>query len=127
MSIFEQKTLAPWEFDPEYRHAVHFIREWLNDGAPGHGLQIPIRHEPAFVPAPLGIPTGLDFPARLLTAWKAWAPAPYVGRPFAYVWLVAIDELGRQVAAGKAEIVYPFDDERTWELACRLVEMVAAA
>lgn len=34
---------------------------------------------------------------------NAYGPAPYVGKPFCYVWRVAVDELERWVA-GPAEI-----------------------
>jgi hypothetical protein len=40
-----------------------------------------------------------------LTMRKCWGPAPYVGRPFAYVWKVAVDDNGRAIA-GEARIEY---------------------
>lgn len=44
-------------------------------------------------------PTERDVP-RVLTMrrMQAWGPAPYVGDPFAYVWDIGVDDLGRQVA-----------------------------
>jgi hypothetical protein len=45
----------------------------------------------------------------LLTIRKAAGPAPYVGKPFAYTWKVAVDSKDRWVA-GSAEIVYLPED-----------------
>lgn len=42
---------------------------------------------------------------RTLTVQKACGTAPYVGKPFIYIWLVAADELGRWVA-GPSSIAY---------------------
>lgn len=42
---------------------------------------------------------------RTLDVKRVTGPAPYVGKPFAYTWKAAVDDLGRWVA-GPAEIVY---------------------
>jgi hypothetical protein len=41
--------------------------------------------------------------STMLMIKNAYGPAPYVGKPFCYVWKVAVDELERWVA-GPAEI-----------------------
>lgn len=43
---------------------------------------------------------------RVFTRQKAAGMAPYVGRPFIYVWDLAIDPSGVQVAASEARIHY---------------------
>jgi hypothetical protein len=53
------------------------------------------------------------FRTMTMTRYKAVAPAPYVGRPFAYLWWVGVDELGRAIA-GDARIHYTVD-EADWE------------
>jgi hypothetical protein len=46
-----------------------------------------------------------DLVPMTLIRCMAWGPAPYVGRPFVYVWQFATDELGRAVA-GDSYIFY---------------------
>ena len=46
-----------------------------------------------------------DVPTHRLEVKRAWGPAPHVGRPFVYMWDVAVDRLNRWVA-GPTRIEY---------------------
>jgi hypothetical protein len=92
----------PREWHPFYSDDPDLL-DWLEDSG---------NTEVIFAADPAGwleeSPTG-DKPRRLiLTKRKAWAPAPYVGRPFVYVWNCAVDDVGRWIA-GEARIQYVED------------------
>lgn len=70
----------------------------------------PMRWEPFDPDAPI---VAEEIRAHTLTKHKAYATAPYVGRPFIYRWNVAIDELGRMIA-GEARIHYIDDHGYYW-------------
>jgi hypothetical protein len=86
--------------------------EWL-DGHPPYDpyiLRLPIVHKPST--GDRGsydiYDTQLTGHELILTKQKAWGAAPYVGRPFVYVWKVATDQYGRSIA-GDTMIVHRDD------------------
>lgn len=50
----------------------------------------------------------------IATVHKAWGAAPYVGRPFVYMWKIAVVS-GEQVQSGPAELRYTQSDAE-WSL-----------
>lgn len=46
------------------------------------------------------------FTEIVLTKRRVWALAPYVGDPFVYMWYVATDPAGYQIAHGESWIEY---------------------
>ncbi len=98
---------APLEWHPAYRD-----RTWLIDWLEGKTAEYPAdRILLPILPVLRLFERGLDptYPQSagtlVLTKRKAWGWAPYVGRPFVYVWYVATDDLGRSIA-GESRIVY---------------------
>ena len=92
---------------------VAFVRQWLAEGW-REVVYLPIPAPLYAIDAPDPDVTTVPEPRlRTLCRYKAAAPAPYVGRPFAYRWYVAVDELGRQIT-GPAEIVYLMS-EAEWD------------
>lgn len=99
----------PLEWHPFYRNRT-WLLDWLEQRGPYadlHDLLLPklpvwaamLRSE-----ADVATAEPLAEPLRL-TRHRAHGPAPYVGRPFRYVWHVAVDQYGRCIA-GEAHIVY---------------------
>lgn len=87
---------APGEWHPAWESYRTFLTKWLQ----GQGTcgKYPVIRLPAGTNTPW---TGY----RTLEKHKAGGPAPYVGKPFMYTWIVGIDDLGRAVAT-EAEIRY---------------------
>jgi hypothetical protein len=50
-----------------------------------------------------------------LTKRKAWGAAPWTDHPYAYVWYVATDQLGRSIAGESWIVETPI---MPWELQC---------
>jgi hypothetical protein len=89
---------------PTYRQDAELIRQYLDR----HSLVVAEPSGPPLVASYQQQDTPVSEPSarpRTLTVQKARGPVPYVGRPFAYEWRVAVDEAGRWVA-GPAEVVY---------------------
>jgi hypothetical protein len=92
----------PEEWHPFYEQHRGSVDFWLNSARKWQDYLVPITPR---------IRWEEDYARRLtvdvlrLTKHKAWAPAPYVGCPFGYLWPVAVDELGRQIA-GRALLAY---------------------
>lgn len=102
---------APMEWHPFYLDKP-WLMEWL-DGHPPYDpyiLRLPIVHKPST--GDRGsydiYDTQLTDHELILTKQKAWGAAPYVGRPFVYVWKVATDQYGRSIA-GDTMIVHRDD------------------
>lgn len=99
----------PLEWHPAYRDQT-WLLDWLkgDTGYPRDHIVFPLYVSgdgPFDSPrddAPLPIP-----PMQTITMCKhqAWGPAPYVGRPFVYVWTVGVDDVGRAIA-GESSIQY---------------------
>lgn len=102
---------APGEWHPAYQcdALAAALRDFL-ESSMSTTLRLPFPPPCRFPAAvePL-VPELGELPCHVLTKRKVMGPAPYVGRPFVYVWRCAIDELGRAVA-GPAHIVYTSDD-----------------
>lgn len=96
----------PLSWHPWYRDKSHLI-DWLND-PDRWDYRIPMPRSRCDL---YSAGTDATYPvepspkAMLLAKTRAWGPAPYVGRPFVYVWNVGTDEVGRQIA-GESRIVY---------------------
>lgn len=98
---------APLEWHPYYRNRTYLL-DWLDGGQPPYDtIVVPIVQRIRFTQiAPTAMTTSEpDFHRLTLTKYRAWGRAPFVGRPFAYVWNVGIDQYGRQIA-GDARIQY---------------------
>jgi len=99
---------APLEWHPAYREwertgLIHWINEHDN-------YQYRIH-----VPFPLRVNSWVNNPSEVdqwtelvLTKHKAYGWAPYVGKPFIYVWYVAIDQFNRWIS-GESWIEYLSD------------------
>ena len=74
------------------------------------GIQVPLGRDDGFADFRLPIvrsvqtsfneppdPMGPGAEIRVLTVKRCCGPAPYAGRPFAYHWKVAVDDLGRAI------------------------------
>ena len=96
----------PMECHPAYADKP-WVMDWLNgDGryADRHVIQMPVS-KPIQAATIEERPDSFAFNVRTLTKQKAWAVAPYTGKPFVYMWYFATDELGRSIA-GKSWIQY---------------------
>ena len=102
---------APLEWHPAYRDQT-WLLDWLEGrgGWPAHHIRLPIvpplRFHAYDPDAPITVEPVRD---RILTKQRAWGAAPYVGRPFAYWWYFATDELGRSIA-GDTRMRYASED-----------------
>jgi hypothetical protein len=94
---------VPLEWHPFYRGYTELL-DWLNQPA-GSARVLIARIEPLTMSVAALYPTEPMPEPWVLEKRKAWGPAPYVGRPFVYVWRFATDQLGRAIA-GEARIVY---------------------
>lgn len=103
---------SPLAWHPFYRDKPWLI-DWLegNSSLPSDHLRIPVPSPMRlFNPEPYPtVPSAMN--VVVLTKRKAWGWAPYVGRPFVYVWPCAVDDLGRTIA-GDTKIVYIEEAER---------------
>lgn len=90
----------PGETHPAYERHRAAIARWLDTPRHPYGevmrVAFPRVSRAVWEPEPTA--TGLAPLARTLTRRKAFGPAPYVGRPFVYLWYVGEDDLGRMVA-----------------------------
>ena len=101
----EKKPPVPLEWHPAYRGYTELL-EWLNKPDGPHTLKVPRIKPVAATMNPVALyPVEPSPEPWLLTKRKATGPAPYVGRPFAYWWRFATDQLGRAIA-GESFIVY---------------------
>ena len=101
---------TPLEWHPYYRNKTHLL-DWIEGRATGYdsdSIRIPIISRRIYFSPEIEMETANympDLKVITMTRHKAIAPAPYVGRPFCYVWYVGVDNLGRQIA-GDCKIVY---------------------
>lgn len=96
---------SPLEWHPAYRDRT-WLLDWLEGrhGLTNHQIVLPIKPAPT-IASYLDNPDGLGNGTVILTRHWAMGWAPYVGRPFVYMWFVAFDNLGRSIA-GESRIVY---------------------
>jgi hypothetical protein len=90
----------PLEWHPYYRDRT-WLLDWLNgDGSLGghNTLRIPVM-APIRLPTPDALYPVEPMTSLTMTRYKAMGPAPYVGRPFVYVWWVGVDDYGRSIAS----------------------------
>lgn len=90
----------PLEWHPAYADQT-WLLDWLATQEPYLVMDIPR----PFRVSDLDESLILVRRTMMLRKRRAAGPAPYVGRPFRYVWTVATDDVGRSIA-GDAERVY---------------------
>jgi hypothetical protein len=101
-------TISPAKCPPGSAHPDFadqpYLRAWIDDP---HGRNSATFVDP--IPAIWVRDSEIAAPARnlayVLDRCRVVGPAPYVGRPFVYLWDVAVDRLGRWIA-GPSYIVY---------------------
>lgn len=101
---------SPLDWHPAYRDKT-WLLDWLERRGPYADLDV-IRLP--VLPSMRRLFTVQEFPdpshdvsrSMTMTRRKCWGPAPYVGRPFVYVWMAGVDDLGRCIASD-SRIVYP--------------------
>jgi hypothetical protein len=100
---------------PAYAKECDSIRRFMAKGL--RAVRIPVMQKLSWAEySPANIePVSSSLDVRTLDVRRAWGPAPYVGRPFAYMWDVAMDEFGRWVA-GPSEIKYLPEDFKAAKL-----------
>lgn len=99
----------PLECHPAYRDRAAVV-EWLNAPDGPHTLEVPVAASPGVRGLYDADAWDQGDPIRTLALTRriAWGLAPYVGRPFVYVWHFATDPVGRSVA-GESVIAYTTD------------------
>lgn len=104
----EERPPAPLEWHPYYRSKT-WLLDWLERRGPyadHHDIRIPvIPSVRSWTYGPETDAVEPDLRQLIMTRRRAHGPAPYVGRPFAYMWPIGTDNLGRHIA-GEARIVY---------------------
>ena len=109
----EPAVPSPLEWHPAYADKTHLL-DWLNEVGPYAKMwDIKLAIAPRFNFASFASYTETEQPAItapsfktiVLHRQKCWGPAPYVGKPFVYMWNAAVDELGRGIA-GESRIEY---------------------
>ncbi|MEV8610271.1 hypothetical protein AB0383_20490 [Amycolatopsis sp. NPDC051373] len=110
---------------PGYCHPYHerhkrTIIDWL-DGKSygGHVLHLPkpVSFKAMIAdPGALPIPKLDDMSSRTITMQreKAFAVAPYVGRPFVYWWWSAVDDMGRGAGGEETHLAYTVPEYQWW-------------
>lgn len=95
------KPPPPLEWHPAYRGTL-WLLDWLNGGGPFASMDevlVPV-YRPGLRAIMLSDPAEPNpIIYHRMTRHKAAGPAPYVGDPFVYVWMVGVDELGRTIAS----------------------------
>jgi hypothetical protein len=109
-------TPMPGECSLFYRDDADMLRSWLRAGRTDPMIYAVPPIEKAWRRDGSEDMFGPE-PKRIVLAVKHCAgPAPYVGRPFAYLWPVVVDDLGRYVA-GDATIEFTTPDfGEDWDL-----------
>lgn len=99
----------PLEWHPYYR-SMTWLLDWLEGRGPyAHLADLLVPKLPRLRFSDLDpdqvVPTTAPPEPIRLTRRTARGPAPYVGRPFRYVWPAAVDQYGRCIA-GESRMVY---------------------
>lgn len=96
---------APLEWHPAYRDQT-WLLDWLEGRSKYQQDRIELPMVTRLILDDFGLPsTATELSQFTLTKHKAIGPAPYVGRPFRYMWHFATDQLGRAIA-GESWIDY---------------------
>lgn len=99
---------------PGFCHPYHerhkrAIIDWLDGkfSIGGYDLRLPVMERPKFTlvdaDTPLTVP---DYKTITVQRRKAFATAPYVGRPFVYWWWTGVDDQGRGVGGEETTLAY---------------------
>jgi hypothetical protein len=94
----DKQCPMPLEWHPAYADKTYLV-DWLN-GVGRFGKMWDIQ-----LPVITSKLTDIGWRYRILHRQRCWGPAPYVGKPFVYMWNAAVDELGRGIA-GESRIEY---------------------
>jgi hypothetical protein len=105
---------APLEWHPAYRGHTQLL-DWLEGDSIEDRFVLPVmvRARVGYYQADAPVVIPKTFKAHTLVKREAQGLAPYVGRPFIYRWMVAVDELGRGVG-GESRIVHIDDHGYYW-------------
>lgn len=108
---------------PGYCHPYHeqrkrFIIDWLDGKSSigGHHLRLPVVERVKFSLYEAEVPVTIP-ESKVLTMRqeKAYATAPYVGRPFVYWWRVGVDDHGRGVGGTKTTLAHTDTGFGEWQ------------
>lgn len=106
---FYKDVPPPGFCHPHHERAKRFIVDWLDGKSSigGYDLRLPVVERMKFeLYEPLA-PVVIPEPKVIrLRKEKAYAIAPYVGRPFGYWWYTAVDDMGRSVGGEDTNFVY---------------------
>lgn len=93
-----QHQWPPWPdtAHPALADQAGFVRRLMADGR--HAVVLPRPSRISMFREADTAPTAMTLKTSTLRVHRAWAPAPYVGDPFVYVWPVAVDEAQRWVS-----------------------------
>lgn len=114
---FYKDVPPPGFCHPYHERAKQFIIDWLDgkSSVGGDRIVLPVVGRPTFgvfdPSAPLTISERKMITMR---RQKAWATAPYVGRPFGYWWWVGIDDYGRSVGGEQTTLVHVAEEFDWW-------------
>src|SRR5438477_7403869 len=97
----------PGHCHPYYANRRDVIVDWLNGNTSyGYRLHLPVAPVIRFTAAAEPPDLCVERPVVVLDRRRAWWPAPYVGRPYVYIWEVATDQYGRMVSGDVRDIEY---------------------
>lgn len=91
----------PLEWHPAYRGKT-WLLDWLEQTGPYadlYTIKLPVMRPLKFTTAVEPEPDTIVDHVITMTRHKATGLAPYVGRPFVYLWYVGVDNLGRAIAS----------------------------
>lgn len=115
VNLEEQAILSPdftWPPSPSTAHPAleqhaEFVRQWgFARGEQAICLPGPRKPVYRFITEPETEPTIAPSNSILLVVQRVYRPAPYVGRPFVYGWLVAADRYQRWIADDTVQIIH---------------------
>lgn len=116
-----KRPLAPSEHDDYYAGDADMIRHYIAAGRPYIVVAEPHPLEAVRQQPDLDDRLSPSFKTRTLTVRRAVGPAPFTGRPFRYLWRVAVDDEGRQVAGDEVEQWFDpaFENDFEYEIQVR--------
>jgi hypothetical protein len=105
-----QQVPMPLDWHPAYADKT-WLLDWLGDDQQDL-LRLPVMRGRDFIAETLSSPVGPSLGSMTLTKRQASGPAPYVGRPYVYLWMTATDEVGRSIAGESKRRYDPKDEYR---------------
>lgn len=90
-------TPTPLECHPYYRGSNYdHLKRMLFDDLRPTNVKFPVSHRPN---PTIEVDTTISLQRLVLTKRKVLGLAPFVGKPFVYIWYVATDQYGRSIAS----------------------------